>query len=91
MTSVLISPWPEGSSQGKPLSDTLMIEMLTPMEAERLGHVPLTRPYREDYEHEMRWLRTVLRDMRGCNFSLVDTGRGLEVWRHKKELNTIKE
>jgi hypothetical protein len=84
-------PWPEGSSRGKPLSDTLMIEMLTPMEAERLGHVPLTRPYREDYEHEMRWLRTVLRDMRGCNFSLVDTGRGLEVWRHKKELNTIKE
>jgi hypothetical protein len=29
--------------------------------------------------------------MRGCNVSLVDTGRGLEVWRHKKELNTIKE
>ena len=70
---------------------TLMIEMLTPMEAQKLGHVPLTRPYREDYEHEMRWLRTVLRDMRGCNFSLVDTGRGLEVWRDKKELNTIKE
>jgi hypothetical protein len=68
-----------------------MIEMLTPMEAERLGHVPLTRPYREDYEHEMRWLRTVLRDMRGCSFSLVDTGRGLEVWRDKREINTIKE
>jgi hypothetical protein len=91
MTSVLISPWPEGLSQGKPLSDTLMIEMLTPMEAQKLGHVPLTRPYREDYEHEMRWLRTVLRDMRGCNFSLVDTGRGLEVWRDKREINTIKE
>jgi hypothetical protein len=91
MTRWVTIPWPEGSSQGKPLSDTLMIEMLTPMEAQKLGHVPLTRPYREDYEHEMRWLRTVLRDMRGCNFSLVDTGRGLEVWRDKKELNTIKE
>jgi hypothetical protein len=68
-----------------------MIEMITPMEAEKLGHIPLTRPYREELEHEMVWLRTVLRDMRGCNFSLVDTGRGLEVWRHKNEINTIKE
>ncbi len=91
MTSLARLPWPEVSSQGKPLSDTLMIEMLTPNEAQKLGHVPLTRPYKEELEHEMRWLRTVLRDMRGCNFSLVDTGRGLEVWRHKKELNTIKE
>ena len=91
MTRWVSIPWPEGSSRGKLLSDTLMIEMLTPMEAQKLGHVPLTRPYREDYEHEMRWLRTVLRDMRGCNFSLVDTGRGLEVWRDKREINTIKE
>jgi hypothetical protein len=29
--------------------------------------------------------------MRGCNFSLVDTGRGFEVWRDKREINTIKE
>lgn len=91
MTRWVSIPWPEGSSQGKHFPITLMIEMLTPMEAQKLGHVPLTRPYREELEHEMRWLRTVLRDMRGCNFSLVDTGRGLEVWRDKKELNTIKE
>jgi hypothetical protein len=68
-----------------------MIEMLTPMEAALLKHVPLTRPYKEDLEHEMRWLRSVLKDMQGCRFSLVDTGRGLEVWRHKDELNVIKE
>ena len=65
---------------------TMQFEILTPMEAEKQGYLSLTTPYRETHEHEMRWMKNVLRDMSGCNAVIIDTGRGYEVARHKSEL-----
>ena len=64
----------------------MQFEILTPMDAEKEGYLSLTTPYREEYEHEMRWFRSVLKDMRGCKAAIIDTGRGYEVARHKSEL-----
>ena len=50
------------------------------------GYLSLTTPYREGIEHEMKWMKTVLRDMRGCDAVIIDTGKGYEVARHKSEL-----
>ena len=65
---------------------TMQFEILTPMEAEKQGYLSLTTPYRETHEHEMRWFKSVLKDMSGCNAVIIDTGRGYEVARHKSEL-----
>jgi polysaccharide pyruvyl transferase WcaK-like protein len=65
---------------------TMQFEILTPMEAEKQGYLSLTTPYRQDYEHEMRWFKSVLKDMRRCDAVIIDTGRGYEVARHKSEL-----
>jgi hypothetical protein len=68
-----------------------MITIITPEEATKLGHTSITMPYDEESETEMTWLRTVLRDMSGCRSSLVETPKGLEVWRHKNEINTLTQ
>ena len=68
-----------------------MITIITREEATKLGHTSITMPYDEKNETEMTWLRTVLRDMAGCRSSLVETPKGLEVWRHKKEINTLTQ
>jgi hypothetical protein len=69
----------------------LMTTIITPEEAIKLGHTSITMPYNEKCETDMKWLRTVLRDMVGCRSSLVETPKGLEVWRHKKEINTLTQ
>jgi hypothetical protein len=68
-----------------------MRNIISPEEAVKLGHTSITMPYDEKSETEMTWLRTVLRDMAGCRSSLVETPRGLEVWRHKQEINTLTQ
>lgn len=65
---------------------TMQFQVLTPKDAELNGYLSLTTPYRETHEHEMRWMRNVLRDMRGCDAVIIDTGIGYEVARHKSEL-----
>lgn len=64
----------------------MQFEILTPIDAKKQGYLSLTTPYRQDYEHEMRWFKSVLNDMRGCDAVIIDTGRGYEVARHKSEL-----
>ena len=64
----------------------MQFEILTPMDALNNGYLSLTTPYREEYEHEMRWMKSVLRDMDGCDAVIIDTGKGYEVARHKSEL-----
>ena len=56
------------------------------MDALNSGYLSLTTPYREEYEHEMRWFKSVLKDMDGCDAVIIDTGKGYEVARHKSEL-----
>ena len=68
-----------------------MITIITPEEAAKLGHTSITMPYNEKCETEMTWIRTVLRDMAGCRSSLVEMPKGLEVWRHKQEINTLTQ
>jgi len=65
---------------------TMQFEILTPMDALNNGYLSLTTPYREEYEDEMRWMKSVLRDMEGCDAVIIDTGKGYEVARHKSEL-----
>ena len=65
---------------------TMQFEILTPMDALNSGYLSLTTPYREEFEHEMQWMKNVLRDMEGCDAVIIDTGRGYEVARHKSEL-----
>lgn len=64
----------------------MQFEILTPVEAEKKGYLSLTTPYRKEIEHEIQWMKNVLRDMRGCDAVIVDTGIGYEVARHKSEL-----
>lgn len=68
------------------LHNQMQFEILTPMDALNSGYLSLTTPYREEFEHEMQWMKNVLRDMRGCDAVIIDTGKGYEVARHKSEL-----
>ncbi len=65
---------------------TMQFEILTPMDALNSGYLSLTTPYRQELEHEMRWFKSVLKDMDGCDAVIIDTGKGYEVARHKSEL-----
>ena len=64
----------------------MQFEVLTPKEADINGYLSLTTPYRQSNDQEMAWMKTVLRDMSGCNAILIDTGKGYEVARHRSEL-----
>ena len=64
----------------------MQFEILTPMDALNNGYLSLTTPYRQELEHEMRWFKSVLKDMDGCDAVIIDTGKGYEVARHKSEL-----
>lgn len=64
----------------------MQFEILTSLDARDRGYLSLTTPYRQGNEDEMRWMETVLRDMRGCDAVVIDTGKGYEVARHKSEL-----
>jgi hypothetical protein len=62
------------------------IELLTPVDAHKSGYLSLTRPYDQAKPHEVEWMKTVLRDLTGCNAVLVEVIGGYEVARHKSEL-----
>lgn len=61
---------------------------LSKKEAEENGYVSITTPYSYSNLTHMRWLRTVISDMQGCDAVLVEfaSPRSVEVWRHKHEL-----
>ena len=65
-------------------------------EARQKGYVSLTTPYpinsknEEVNERAIKWLSTVLSDLRGTNSVIVEIGNSVEVFRHKSELNTIE-
>jgi hypothetical protein len=65
---------------------------LTPMEATKDGYVSLTTPYSYKNPVHMTWFSTVVQDMAGCDCVLVEFSNpySVEVWRHGRELNTIK-
>ena len=61
---------------------------MTKREAEAAGYLALTTPYcQSDKSPERAWFLSVLDDMRGCNFVLVEFTSGIEVWRHESETN----
>lgn len=57
------------------------------------GYVSMTKPYHinaKDPElaaRERTWFERVLHDMRGAKIVIVEFTSGLEIWRHKSELN----
>jgi hypothetical protein len=55
----------------------------TMQDAERLGYQSITTSYNKT---EREFLTNVLLDMIGVDHCLIETGRGLEVGRLKKEL-----
>ena len=78
---------PRGYRRATTFPNTKMqFEILTPMDALNNGYLSLTTPYRQELEHEMRWFKSVLKDMDGCDAVIIDTGKGYEVARHKSEL-----
>lgn len=55
-------------------------------EAEDGGYQVLAGPYTYQAS-EVLMLGRVMKDMRYCNAVLVSTRRGIEVWRHKSEMD----
>ena len=66
------------------------LESLTEAAARNQGYVSMTQPYNQSIERERIWFQRVLRDMRSAKIVLVMYSDGIEVWRHKSELNPIK-
>lgn len=67
--------------------------ILHPRDAIDKGYVSLTLPYsietpeKSIREEEIRFFKNILKDMDGCDCVLVEFVNGVEVWRHKRELN----
>ena len=67
--------------------------ILHPRDAIDKGYVSLTLPYsietpeKSIRDEEIQFFRNVLDDMAGCDCVLVEFTNGVEVWRHKRELN----
>ena len=62
------------------------IEILTPVDAHKNGYLSLTMPYDQSKPQDVAWMKTVLRDLDGCNAVLVEVKGGYEVARHKSEM-----
>lgn len=68
-------------------------ERLKYQDAMLKGYCALTRPYAinnkidEIRERETKWFHNVLNDMHNANVVIVEFSSGVEVWRHKSELN----
>jgi len=62
------------------------IEITTAVDAMLNGYVSLTTPYDQSKEHEVRWMKSVINDMKGCSFVLIETDLGYEIARHKSEM-----
>lgn len=63
-------------------------ETLTVKHAAENDYVAITSPYTRN-EHDM--LDRVIRDMRGCDYRLVEEVGGIAVYRKKTDLNKIEE
>jgi len=67
--------------------------ILHPRDAIDKGYVSLTLPYsietpeKSIRDEEIKFFRNTLKDMEGCDCVLVEFTNGVEVWRHKRELN----
>lgn len=59
---------------------------MSPTDAAINGYLSLTMPYDQGKEHEVQWMQSVIRDLKGCSIVLVETGGGYEVARHKSEM-----
>lgn len=55
--------------------------------ATKNGYVSITRPYRIQEEHELKWFRNAIRDGRKAKICIVEFPYGPEIWRHKSELD----
>jgi hypothetical protein len=62
------------------------VEIQSPTDAAINGYLSLTTPYDQSKEHEVEWMKTVIRDLEGCSIILIDTPTGYEVARHKSEM-----
>lgn len=60
-------------------------ETVSVTEAENRGYLAITTAYSPGEE---KMLDNVIRDMRGCNFLLVQLADGIAVYRKKVELKT---
>lgn len=64
------------------------MKTLTIKEAEDEGFIVLAGPYKPNPEDTIM-LGKVMRDMRNCTSVLVNTERGVEIWRHKSEMDSF--
>jgi hypothetical protein len=64
----------------------MKIEIMSPVDAEIDGYVSLTTPYDQSKEHEVQWMKSVIKDLKGCSIVIIDTPTGYEVARHKTEI-----
>ena len=65
------------------------IKILTPVDAHKSGYLSLTTPYDQEKPREVEWMKSVIRDLAGCDAVLVEVTDGFEVARHKSEMNLI--
>jgi hypothetical protein len=76
----------------------MSFETYSPNEATERGYISLTTPYRINnnrvncYKTERAYFDRIRRDLQGTDSIIVDTGYGLEFWRHEAEMNLkVKE
>ena len=62
-------------------------ETITMKKAAEDGYVAITSPYSK-HEHDM--LDNTIRDMKGCDYLLVEEVGGIAVYRKKTDLNKIE-
>ena len=62
------------------------VEIMSSTDAVINGYLSLTMPYDQAKEHEVQWMKNVIRDLKGCSIVLVETSLGYEVARHKSEM-----
>ena len=67
-------------------SNKMEIQILSSQEAVLKGYLSLTIPYSKSYDVDMEYMKNTIRDLKGCDIVVIDTGKGYEVARHKREM-----